>query len=211
MRCANSRVACCRLRPVPAASHPHRVARWRVSSVSEGEQVEVQWRGDKAHPFGWWFGTVRRVLRTSVVIEFPQYPQHSPWRSVLVPVAASKGGVVNVDRRFGYLGGLRTLTDEERSRWAAQQVGTETAAGANSGSGAGPEGQGGIVGGGLAAALASAAEMAEEVGVEVNPEQVGLWVQLELAAHAALQPGGQLLGGFPAHVGIGGWLMELGQ
>lgn len=79
----------------------------------------------QTHPFGWWFGVVHQTNPSSVMIEFPQYPQGSPWRSVVVPVskeAAGDGGVVNADLRWGFLGGLRVLSEPERARWREQRA-----------------------------------------------------------------------------------------
>uniref|UniRef100_A0A7S0WZF3 F-box domain-containing protein n=1 Tax=Chlamydomonas leiostraca TaxID=1034604 RepID=A0A7S0WZF3_9CHLO len=223
-----------RLRPVPEGTHPHRVHPWRVADVREGEEVEVQWRGDMGHPFGWWFGVVRRVLRASVVIEFPQYPAHSPWRSVLVPVSTSKDGAVNVDQRWGYLGGLRQLSEAEKAEWGQATRATSSAPGAGAGAAAGaagsaddgadaggvvagseaaPGGGGGAPLGGMAAVLARAVEAAEAAGLDLDLGQLVEWVaasQAQLIAALQAQAHTQMqaqLGGAQAEPG--GWLLEL--
>ena len=32
-----------------------------IAGLCVGEEVEVQWKGRRSHPFGWWFGTVQSV------------------------------------------------------------------------------------------------------------------------------------------------------
>lgn len=35
-----------------------------------GEEVEVQWKGRRSHPFGWWFGTVQSVRGNRITLVF---------------------------------------------------------------------------------------------------------------------------------------------
>lgn len=38
--------------------------------LTVGEEVEVQWKGRRCHPYGWWFGTVQSVRGNRVVLLF---------------------------------------------------------------------------------------------------------------------------------------------
>ncbi|GFH07498.1 F-box protein isoform X1 [Haematococcus lacustris] len=80
-----------------------KVYSWDVCQVQPGAPVEVQWRVEQRHPFGWWAGVVREVRTRSVIVEFQQVE-------------------VNEDVRFGYLGGLRLLSPVESQQWQAQHL-----------------------------------------------------------------------------------------
>ncbi|KAJ9527267.1 hypothetical protein QJQ45_025523 [Haematococcus lacustris] len=49
-----------------------KVYSWDVCQVQPGAPVEVQWRVEQRHPFGWWAGVVREVRTRSVIVEFQQ-------------------------------------------------------------------------------------------------------------------------------------------
>ena len=40
------------------------------AGLAVGEEVEVQWKGRRSHPFGWWFGTVQSARGNRVVLVF---------------------------------------------------------------------------------------------------------------------------------------------
>ena len=35
-----------------------------------GEEVELQWKGRRSHPFGWWLGTVQSVQDGRITLVF---------------------------------------------------------------------------------------------------------------------------------------------
>ncbi|GAB4823107.1 hypothetical protein N2152v2_010153 [Parachlorella kessleri] len=106
-----------RLRPAPAQCHPLEVYGGDGQAVSQGDHVEVQWKGRKGHPFGWWFGRVHAVQGGTVTLEFVQYPRSSAWRWVDAPLLPGGETVVNGDPTFGYIGGLRRLSAGEAADW----------------------------------------------------------------------------------------------
>lgn len=108
-----------RLRALPPPSiSKKKVFRHSLEGLQEGDAVEVQWKGRRNHPFGWWFGRVHSLQDGSVTLEFMQYPRSSVWRRVKVPLNGAVGEVlVNGNAMFGYAGGLRRLTEEEAVEW----------------------------------------------------------------------------------------------
>ncbi|EFN55560.1 hypothetical protein CHLNCDRAFT_134034 [Chlorella variabilis] len=109
-----------RLRLAPAGSSPFAVFGGGSTSSAGlciGEEVEVQWKGRRSHPFGWWFGTVQSVRGNRITLVFRQYPRTSVWHRVKAPIKPGKEAVVNGDCSFGYVGGLRRLTGGEREEW----------------------------------------------------------------------------------------------
>ncbi len=46
-----------------------------------GEEVEVQWKGRRSHPFGWWFATVQSVRGNRITLMFRYV--HCNWAIVL--------------------------------------------------------------------------------------------------------------------------------
>lgn len=115
-----SDVTLSRLRAVPVGTHPHRVFQSTELKLGVGEEVEVQWKGLRGHPFGWWLGVVNSVYLDKVVIAFQQYPSSSPWRQVSVPLCTKKEAPVSWDKRYGFVGGIRKLSEEEREQWEKQ-------------------------------------------------------------------------------------------
>ncbi|KAJ9527376.1 hypothetical protein QJQ45_025649 [Haematococcus lacustris] len=113
VRVLETGITASRLRAAPPHSHSHKaswltgcfcsVYGWDVCQVQPGALVEVQWRVEQRHPFGWWAGVVREVRTRSVIVEFQQVE-------------------VNEDVRFGYLGGLRLLSPVESQQWRAQHL-----------------------------------------------------------------------------------------
>eukprot|EP00955_Chlamydomonas_euryale_P039642 351479-Chlamydomonas_euryale.AAC.17 len=123
-RVVETTISASRLRPLPFHTSAHRPHAWRVANFGVGQQVEVQWRLELGHPFGWWLGTVQSLLWDRAVITFPQYPATSPWRHVEVPlVDGCKDGAVS-ERELGYslLGGLRALNAREVEQWRHQKL-----------------------------------------------------------------------------------------
>jgi hypothetical protein len=62
-----------RLRLAPLGSNPFGVFGGGITSsagLCVGEEVEVQWKGRRAHPFGWWFGTVQRARGNRITLVF---------------------------------------------------------------------------------------------------------------------------------------------
>lgn len=115
-------VAATRLRLPPRSSSPHAVyggdgGAASAAGLTVGEEVEVQWKGRRCHPYGWWFGTVQSVRGNRVVLLFRQYPRSSVWHRVRAPIKPGAEAVVNGDWSFGYVGGLRRLTEAEREEW----------------------------------------------------------------------------------------------
>ncbi|KAL4436961.1 hypothetical protein ABPG75_004100 [Micractinium tetrahymenae] len=115
-------VAAARLRLPPRGSSPHAVyggdgGAAFTAGLSVGEEVEVQWKGRRCHPYGWWFGTVQSVRGNRVVLLFRQYPRSSVWHRVRAPIKPGAEAVVNGDWTFGYVGGLRRLAEGERKEW----------------------------------------------------------------------------------------------
>jgi hypothetical protein len=106
-----------RLRAVPASSRPFRVFKSDLGSIKPGDDVELQWKGMKGHPFGWWLSHVKEVYDDRMVLMFRQYPEHSPWRIVMAPLSGWREQVVNWDDRYGFIGGIRKLTDEQQQQW----------------------------------------------------------------------------------------------
>ncbi|KAL4430557.1 hypothetical protein ABPG77_005797 [Micractinium sp. CCAP 211/92] len=115
-------VVATRLRLPPRGSRPYAVyggvgGAASTVGLTVGEEVEVQWKGRRCHPYGWWFGTVQSVRGNRVVLLFRQYPRSSVWHRVRAPIKPGAEAAVNGDWSFGYVGGLRRLTDAEREEW----------------------------------------------------------------------------------------------
>lgn len=64
-----------------------------LRGLKVGDQVELQWKARRDHPFGWWLGTIQEVSQNQIIIDFKQYPATSIWRTLAVPssTAADNG------------------------------------------------------------------------------------------------------------------------
>lgn len=109
-----------RLRAPPPGTSPYEIYRGSACGrLQVGEEVEVQWKGRRDHPMGWWLGTVQAVRpgvdRVSLI--FQQYPEGSVWRRVKAALRPGREGAVNGDCSFGFVGGLRRLSPAELAEW----------------------------------------------------------------------------------------------
>jgi hypothetical protein len=62
-----------RLRLAPAGSSPYAVyggGGALAPGLRVGEEVEVQWKGRRLHPYGWWLGTVQSVRGGRITLMF---------------------------------------------------------------------------------------------------------------------------------------------
>lgn len=109
--------------PPPGVSHSE-VYKCDLAGLQPGDEVEVQWKGRKFHPFGWWYGIVAGVAPADnhVTLLFRQYPDSSVWRWVAAPLVPGKETVVNGDANFGYVGGVRPLSEREKKDWRHLQA-----------------------------------------------------------------------------------------
>ncbi|PSC69341.1 F-box protein [Micractinium conductrix] len=114
-------VAAGRLRLPPPGSAPFAVyadsGSASAAGLCVGEEVEVQWKGRRAHPWGFWFATVQSVRGNRLALMFRQYPRSSVWHRVRAPIKPGQEAVLNGDCSFGYVGGLRRLSGSERQEW----------------------------------------------------------------------------------------------
>lgn len=111
-----------RLRLPPPGSHHGMVYCGNLDGLQVGEEVEVQWKGRKSHPFGWWFGCVQAICPDSITLAFKQYPPASVWRTVRAPLHPGKETLVNGDCSFGFVGGVRRLSEEEKEEWRRHDI-----------------------------------------------------------------------------------------
>lgn len=109
-----------RLRPIVPNCTPYQVYPTDFASLNVGQEVEVQWKGMRGHPYGWWLGSVKSVCPQSVQLIFSQYPASSPWHLIKVPIRykGRQPVIVNGDPSYGYIGGIRQLSSEELQQWS---------------------------------------------------------------------------------------------
>jgi len=93
-----------------------------IARLRPGQAVELQWKMQPLSPFGWWFGVLDsvEVVRDAngegavAHLSFQHFPQDSRWRNLTVPLGHSAQMPCAMG---GYSGGLRVVSDEERSLW----------------------------------------------------------------------------------------------
>ncbi|KZV32290.1 F-box protein-like [Dorcoceras hygrometricum] len=101
-----------------------------LGELKPDDHVEIQWRRNKAFPYGWWYGVVGHIesctachnechckchINDVVILEFKQYSAESRWRKVLV---SRKDHTETGDETVGFYGGIRKLCNkEEIERW----------------------------------------------------------------------------------------------
>ena len=72
-----------------------------ASDRAQTPALPLRLQGRRAHPFGWWLGTVQAVRGDRVVLLFRQYPRSSVWHRVKAPIKPGREAVVNGDCSFG--------------------------------------------------------------------------------------------------------------
>ncbi|KAJ7972116.1 F-box protein [Quillaja saponaria] len=113
--------------PVDIPSHDIHVSDC-LDDLKPGDHVEIQWRRNKAFPYGWWYGIVghlescnghdRRCLcpySDTVLLEFNQYNPGSRWKQTVINRKDHREQGNEVD---GFYAGVRKLHNEEEiARW----------------------------------------------------------------------------------------------
>lgn len=106
-----------RLRRSPIGVTPHAVYPTQAHVWQPGTDIEVQWKAQHSHPYGWWLGKVQEVHQDRLVLQFPQYTEDSQWRRVIVPLPHSLSMPSNWHPAYGYIGGARPVQPAEKLLW----------------------------------------------------------------------------------------------
>ncbi|KAL9240015.1 hypothetical protein vseg_014279 [Gypsophila vaccaria] len=99
-----------------------------LDDLQPGDHFEIQWRRNKAYPYGWWYGVIGHLESCSgnehhcichesetVIMEFNQYAPESRWRRKQV---SRKNHREEGNEADGFYGGIRKLySQEEISIW----------------------------------------------------------------------------------------------
>ncbi|KAK9726000.1 hypothetical protein RND81_05G183300 [Saponaria officinalis] len=99
-----------------------------LDDLRPGDHFEIQWRRNKAYPYGWWYGVIGHLESCSgnehhcichksetVIMEFNQYAPESRWRRKKV---SRKNHREEGNEADGFYGGIRKLySQEEISIW----------------------------------------------------------------------------------------------
>lgn len=89
-----------------------------TENLKPGAGVELQWKMQRASPFGWWFGTAESVEKMGdtarVTLIFKHFPAASRWYRVTVTVG---DGATRDCPIGGYHGGMRVCSEAERRDW----------------------------------------------------------------------------------------------
>lgn len=110
-----------RCRVVPPSYQNHSPSnRWEGSDKvlpKKGDIVEVQWRSNPSHPYGWWHGEVESVEGNRVKIFFKQFNKDD----VFYSISFDQPGMRNMQQGqgSGNYGGFRILDQTERTQWAS--------------------------------------------------------------------------------------------
>ncbi|XP_074306763.1 F-box protein At2g26850-like [Silene latifolia] len=99
-----------------------------LDDLRPGDHFEIQWRRNKAYPYGWWYGVIGHLESCSVnedhcichdsetvIMEFNQYAPESRWRRKKV---SRKDHREEGNEADGFYGGIRKLySKQEISMW----------------------------------------------------------------------------------------------
>ncbi|XP_074367311.1 F-box protein At2g32560-like isoform X2 [Apium graveolens] len=99
-----------------------------LDDLKPGDHIEIQWKREREHPYGWWYGVVGHLeplqrckvycqcLRSDKVrLEFKQYDIASQWRETTI--WRKNHGEIG-DGSNGYYGGIRKISNKhEISMW----------------------------------------------------------------------------------------------